>query len=87
MADMLYKAMKYMNAQDAKITWRGRMKKRERQDGPHLDKERVSPNKQKKGRQEIKTSTRENFELHSFEYPVGSSPHANKGWHGVDVAK
>ena len=34
MADMLYKATKYMNAEDAMIARRGRSKKRERQDDP-----------------------------------------------------
>ena len=42
MADMLYKATKYMNAEDAMIARWGRIKKRERQDGPRPDKERKS---------------------------------------------
>ena len=42
MANMLYKAKKYMNAEDAMIAWGGRPKKRERQDDPHLDKGRKS---------------------------------------------
>ena len=42
MADMLYKAMKYINAKDAMISRGGRLKKRERQDNPHLDKGRKS---------------------------------------------
>ena len=42
MVDMLYKATKYMNAKDAMIAWGGRLKKRERQDDPHLDKGRKS---------------------------------------------
>lgn len=40
MAEMLYKTTKYMNAEDAMIAWRGRLKKRERQDDPRLDKGR-----------------------------------------------
>ncbi|XP_075663069.1 uncharacterized protein LOC142632577 [Castanea sativa] len=40
MADMLYKATKYMNAEDAMIAQGGRPKKRERQDDPLLDKGR-----------------------------------------------
>jgi len=42
MADMLYKAMKYINAKDAMIARGGRLKKRERQDDPRLDKGRKS---------------------------------------------
>ena len=42
MVDMLYKATKYMNAEDAMIAWEGRPKKRERQDGPCLNKGRKS---------------------------------------------
>ena len=42
MADMLYKATKYMNAEDAMIVEGGRAKKRERQDDPHQDKGRKS---------------------------------------------
>ena len=42
MANMLYKAKKYMNSKDAMIAWGGRPKKRERQDDPHLDKGRKS---------------------------------------------
>ena len=40
MADMLCKAMKYMNMEDAMTAWGGRPKKRERQDDPYLDKGR-----------------------------------------------
>ena len=35
MADMLYKATKYMNAEDVMIARGGRLKKRERQDNPY----------------------------------------------------
>ena len=42
MADMLYKATKYMNAKDAMIARGGRPKKRERQDDLRLDKGRKS---------------------------------------------
>lgn len=42
MADMLYKATKYMNAKDTMIARGGRMKKRERQDDPSLEKGRKS---------------------------------------------
>ena len=42
MANMLYKATKYMNVEDAIIVWRGRPKKRKRQDDPHLEKRRKS---------------------------------------------
>ena len=42
MADMLYKATKFMNADDAMIAQGGRPKKRERQDGPRQDKGRKS---------------------------------------------
>lgn len=40
MTDMLYKAMKYMNTEDAMIAQGGGPRKRERQDDPHLDKGR-----------------------------------------------
>ena len=40
MADMLYKATKYMNAEDAMIAQGSRLKKRERQDDPCLDRGR-----------------------------------------------
>ena len=42
MANMLYKAMKYMNAKDTIIARGGRPKKRERQEDPHLNKGRKS---------------------------------------------
>ena len=42
MADMLYKATKYMNAENAMIARGGRLKKRERQDNPYQDKGRKS---------------------------------------------
>ena len=42
MENMLYKAMKYLNVEDAMIVRRGRPKKRERQDDPHLEKRRKS---------------------------------------------
>ena len=42
MADMLYKATKYMNAENAMIAQGGRLKKRERQDNPYQDKGRKS---------------------------------------------
>ena len=42
MADMLYKATKYMNAKDAMIARGGKMKKKERQDDPGLEKGRKS---------------------------------------------
>ena len=48
MVDMLYKATKYMNAEDAMIAWGDGPKKRERQDGP-------CPNK---GRKSARTSDR-----------------------------
>ena len=40
MVDMLYKATKYINAKDAMIAQRSRLKKRERQDDPCLDRGR-----------------------------------------------
>lgn len=42
MANMLYKATKYMNAEDTMIARWGRPKKRERQDNPRPDKGRKS---------------------------------------------
>ena len=39
---MLYKATKYMNAEDAMIAQGGRLKKRERQDDPYPNKGRKS---------------------------------------------
>ena len=42
MANMLFKATKYMNAEDAMIVRRGKSKKRERQDDPYLEKRRKS---------------------------------------------
>ena len=42
MAKTLYKAMKYMNAKDAMIARRDKLKKRERQDDPCPDKGRKS---------------------------------------------
>ena len=42
MANMLYKAKKYMNIEDAMIALGGRPKKRERKDNPYLDKGRKS---------------------------------------------
>ena len=42
MSDMLYKSMKYMNAEDAMIARGGRVKKRERQDDLHPEKGRKS---------------------------------------------
>ena len=42
MADMLYKATKYMNAENAMIAQGGRLKKRERQDNPYQDRGRKS---------------------------------------------
>lgn len=42
MANMLYKATKYMNAEDTMIARWGRPKKRERQDNPRSDKGRKS---------------------------------------------
>ena len=52
MTDMLYKATKYMNVEDAMIAQRGKPKKRERQDDPHPDGGRKSArtNKRLKGR-------------------------------------
>lgn len=40
MADMLYKATKYMNVEDAMIAWGSRPKKRERQDDSRSNKGR-----------------------------------------------
>ena len=40
MANMLYRAMKYMNAEDALIARGGRPKKQEKHDNPHLEKGR-----------------------------------------------
>ena len=78
MVDMLYKAMKYMNAEDAMIArvGRGGQTKEERKTGRSTSKQRkeVGPNKWPKGLQEIKASTGEENELYSFKYPVGSSP-------------
>lgn len=42
MVDMLYKAMRYMNAKDTMIAKKGRPKKRERQDNLYPDKGRKS---------------------------------------------
>ena len=42
MADMLYKATKYMNAEDAMMARGGRPKKKERQDDPNHNKGRKS---------------------------------------------
>jgi len=42
MANMLYKATKYMNAENTMIARGGKPKKRERQDDPCLDKGRKS---------------------------------------------
>jgi len=42
MANMLYKATKYMNVEDTMIAHGGRPKKGERQDNPRLDKGRKS---------------------------------------------
>ena len=42
MADILYKATKYKSVDDAMITQRGELKKKERQDNPHQDRERNS---------------------------------------------
>ena len=79
MANMLFKATKYINAEDAMIVRKGRPKKRERQDNPHLEKRRKSANKHSKGRQEIKTSAWEDCKLHTPIYPVTSSPYTDKG--------
>ena len=42
MTDMLYKATKYMNVEDAMIAQEGRLKKRERQDDFRQDRGRKS---------------------------------------------
>ena len=42
MADMMYKATKYMNVEDAMIARGGRLKKRERQDDPRPNRGRKS---------------------------------------------
>ena len=38
-------------------------------------------------REEIKTSTWEDRQLHTTEYPARPSPHANKGRCGIDLAR
>ena len=40
-----------------------------------------------KGRQEIETPVGKDGKLHPFEYPVRSSPHADKGRRGADMAR
>lgn len=42
MIDMLYKATKYLNFEDAMIARGGRQKKRKGQDDPHQDRRRKS---------------------------------------------
>ena len=87
MAEMLYKATKYMNVEDVMIARGDTPRKRERQDNPHPDRGRKSTqtNKRRDDRRSNPSSGRMiNFTL---EYPAGSSPHANKGWRSTDLAK
>ena len=49
MADMLYKATKYMNVEDAMMARGGRLKKKERQDDPSHDRGRSLLGRMTKG--------------------------------------
>ena len=40
MANMLYKATKYMNVEDTMMAWGGKLKKKDRQDDPNHDRGR-----------------------------------------------
>ena len=67
MMNMLYRATKYMNFEDAMIAQVGKSKKRERQDNPRLNGGRKSE-KWQKGRQEFKTSFQKDDQLHPTEH-------------------
>ena len=79
MAEALYKATKYMNANDTMIAKTGRPSPKSR--------EEVSSNKRQKRWQEIKTLVRENNKLHSPECPARLSLHVDKGRRGINLAR
>ena len=57
MADMLYQATKYKNAEDTMIARRGRPKKREKHDDPRLNRGRKSALTRQKGWEKVKASS------------------------------
>ena len=86
MMNMLYRATKYMNFEDAMIAQVGKLKKRERQDNPRPNGGRKSE-KWQKGRQEFKTSFQKDDQLHPTEHPAQVGPHASKWWLSTQVAR
>ena len=61
--------------------------KRKKRRSSSQQRKKDYPNKRSKGRQEIKTSTWEDRQLHTIEYPARPSPHADKGRCGTDLAR
>ena len=76
MSDVLYRATKYMNAEDALLAREEKTKKRERQEDVQQDKGREITRTEE--RQALQASHREIHEFHPADYPDRPSLDVNQ---------
>lgn len=87
MDDMLYKAIKNMNAEDTMIAPWGKPKKKERQDGPRQDKGRKSARMNDKRDNRRLRPPLGRVANHPTEHSTLLSPHADKERTSTSMAK